>query len=69
MDSGKKIRIGIRWKSIFQDYIEARKKKWFNSRQPLKVTFIGEPAIDDGGPLCEFFKGVFRVVDESRQPV
>ena len=27
----------------------------FNSRQTLKVTFIGEPAIDNGGPRREFF--------------
>ena len=46
---------------MFQDYIEARKKKWFNSRQTLKVTFIGEPAIDDGGPLQEFFTGLLLV--------
>lgn len=58
VDSDKKTRISIRRKSMFQDYIEARKKKWFNSRQPLKVTFIGEPAIDDGGPLREFFTGL-----------
>lgn len=43
---------------MFQDYIKERKKKWFNSRQPLKVTFSGEPAIEDGGPLCEFFTGL-----------
>ena len=46
---------------MFQDYIEARKNKWFNSRQSLKVTFIGEPAIDDGGPLQEFFTGLLLV--------
>lgn len=39
---------------MFQDW----KKKWFNSRQPLKVTFSGEPAIEDGGPLREFFIGL-----------
>lgn len=22
------------------------------------MTFIGEPTIDDGGPLCEFFTGL-----------
>ena len=61
VDSSKKTRISVRRKSMFQDYIEARKKKWFNSRQPLKVTFIGEPAIDDGGPLREFFTGLLLV--------
>ena len=61
VDSSKKTRISVRRKSMFQDYIEARKKKWFNSRQALKVTFIGEPAIDDGGPLREFFTGLLLV--------
>ncbi|XP_044175527.1 G2/M phase-specific E3 ubiquitin-protein ligase-like [Acropora millepora] len=60
VDSSKKTRISVRRKSMFQDYIEARKKKWFNSRQTLKVTFIGEPAIDDGGPLQEFFTEVLK---------
>ncbi|XP_044170891.1 uncharacterized protein LOC114949567 [Acropora millepora] len=60
VDSSKKTRISVRRKSMFQDYIEARKKKWFNSRQTLKVTFIGEPAIDDGGPLREFFTEVLK---------
>ena len=58
LDSGKKTRISIMRKCMFQDYIEERKKKWFNSRQPLKVTFSGEPAIEDGGPLREFFTGL-----------
>lgn len=61
VDFSKKTRISVRRKSMFQDYIEARKKKWFNSRQTLKVTFIGEPAIDDGGPLQEFFTGLLLV--------
>ena len=61
VDSNKKTRISVRRKSMFQDYIEARKKKWFNSRQTLKVTLIGEPAIDDGGPLWEFFTGLLLV--------
>ena len=58
LDSGKKTRISIMRKCMFQDYIKERKKKWFNSRQPLKVTFSGEPAIEDGGQLHEFFTGL-----------
>ena len=57
LDSGKKT-TSIMRKCMFQDYIKERKKKWFNSRQPLKVTFSGEPAIEDGGPLSEFFTGL-----------
>lgn len=52
-------RVSIRRRLIFQDYMDARKKKWFKPKALLKVTFIGEPAVDDGGPRCEFFTGTF----------
>lgn len=55
-----KIRISIRRKSVFDDYLEVVKKMWFNPKQLLKVTFIGEPAIDDGGPRREFFSGLYN---------
>ena len=51
-------RINIRCKSVFEDYLEMAKKKWFNPKQLLKVTFIGEPAVDDGGARREFFSGL-----------
>lgn len=53
---------------MFQDYIKERKKKWFNSRQPLKVTFSGEPAIEDGGPLHEFFTEVLKHIQQHLFP-
>ena len=53
-----KIRISIRWKSVFKDYLETAKKPWFNNERMLKVTFIGELAVDDGGPRREFFSGL-----------
>ena len=53
-----KIRISVRRKSVFKDYLETAKKPWFNYRRMLKVTFIGEPAVDDGGPHREFFSGL-----------
>ena len=28
----------------------------FQDMKGLSITFIGEPAIDDGGPLCELFR-------------
>ena len=27
----------------------------YNETKPLKVTFLGEPAVDEGGPKREFF--------------
>ena len=53
-----KIRISIRWKSAFKDYLETAKKPWFNNERMLKVTFIDELAVDDGGPRREFFSGL-----------
>ena len=50
-------RISVRRSSVFSDYMACRKKKWFKPKGTLKVTFIGEPAIDDGGPKREFFTG------------
>ena len=52
-------KLTVRRKAIFQDYLETRRdpKRHFNPKGVLKVTFIGEPAIDDGGPRREFFSG------------
>jgi hypothetical protein len=51
-------RIAIR---RLHDYMAARKKKWFNLKGTLKVTFIGEPAVDDGGPKRELFSGTMHL--------
>ena len=32
-----------------------KKKKWFKPKAMLKVTCVGEPAVDDGGPKRDFF--------------
>ena len=48
----------VRRRLVFEDYLELVKKMWFNPKQSLKVTFIAEPAIDDGGPSREFFSGL-----------
>lgn len=52
-------RVSIRRRLIFQDYMDTRKKKWFKPKAMLKVTYVGEPAVDDGGPKREFFTGNF----------
>ena len=54
-------RIWVRRRSTFNDYMEARKKKWFQPKGMLKVTFVGEPAADQGGPRREFFTGKYCV--------
>ena len=54
-------RISIRRRFVFKDYMTAREKlklrNRFHPKGQLKFTFIGEPAVDDGGPRREFFSG------------
>ena len=54
-------RVSIRRRFVVKDYITAREKMMqrnrFNPTGLLKITFIGEPAVDDGGPRREFFSG------------
>ena len=47
-------RLSVRCQLIFQDYMDARKKNWLKPIALLKVTFIGEPTVDDGIPRREF---------------
>ena len=51
-------RVTIRRCLMFQDYMDTRKKKWFKPKAMLKV-YVGEPAVDDGGPKRGFFTGNF----------
>ena len=54
-------RVPIRRRFVFKDYLATREKlkqrKRFDRKGQLKITFIGEPAVDDGGPRREFFSG------------
>ena len=55
--SGDEKRINLRRRYIWKDYKDARRKFSVTAADKLKVVFIGEPAIDDGGPKREFFTG------------
>ena len=54
----KVTRLNLRRKYLWVDF----KKYWSNGKVSpadlVKITFIGEPAIDDGGPKREFFSGI-----------
>ena len=63
IDTSKKVKINIRRKYLFKDYVEIRKKPWFRLDRLFKVVFIGEPAEDDGGPRREFFSGLLRLIN------
>ena len=54
----KKIfRIHVRRKFLWEDFLESRKRPWVKPCHTIKVVFLGEAAIDDGGPKREFFTG------------
>ena len=70
-------KIIVRRRHIFHDALIAFKanRDW---KRPLSITFLGEPAVDIGGPCREFLRlliedvcksSFFEGTDESRVPV
>ena len=53
MDS---VRVTVRRKVIWEDFRRAR-NRYYQPDRVLKITFSGEPVVDDGGPKREFFAG------------
>lgn len=55
-------RIYVRRKRLWEDYLHTSKHgKWFKPENHLKVNFIGEPAVDGGGPRREFLSGKVHI--------
>ena len=52
----EKVRINVRRNFLWLDFKRARTNK-VKPEDNLKVVFVGECAIDDGGPKREFFTG------------
>ena len=57
-------RITVRRKKVLEDAL-LYFKKGIPQDKRLKVTFVGEPAIDDGGPLREFFHLLIPAIRRS----
>jgi len=53
-DESKTYRITVRRGHLWQDALRCFERK-FDERSHLRVTFLGEPAVDDSGPRREFF--------------
>ena len=51
-------RVNLRRTFMWNDFKEARMRKRIMPENLVKVVFLGEPAIDDGGPRREFFSGI-----------
>lgn len=54
------VRITVRRKMLWQDFKRTR-NRYYQPDRLLKITFAGEPAVDDGGPKREFFSGTIHV--------
>eukprot|EP00112_Aurelia_sp_Birch-Aquarium-sp1_P025831 Seg8815.1 transcript_id=Seg8815.1/GoldUCD/mRNA.D3Y31 product="hypothetical protein" protein_id=Seg8815.1/GoldUCD/D3Y31 len=50
--------IDVRRKFAWKDYLMCRRRQGFATNAKLRVRFVGEPAVDTGGPLREFFSGL-----------
>lgn len=50
-------RLNVRRKHLWVDFKQAHTKFKLDPSMPIRVVFLGEPAVDDGGPKREFFTG------------
>ena len=50
-------RLYVRRKTMWKDFVDAHKKWWIKWDKTLDITFLDEPAVDDGWPKREFFGG------------
>ena len=57
-------RLNVRRAYLFKDAIKQFSKITFNVYKRLRVVFIGEQAVDDGGPRREFFHFLMREIFE-----
>lgn len=55
-DSDDRQNIPVRRKHIWSDTKRALSRATFQNRKGLSITFVGEPAVDGGGPLREYFR-------------
>ena len=53
VDKDQYTRVVVRRKHLWEDALPQLMK--LNERKYIRVTFIAEPAVDEGGPLREFF--------------
>ena len=54
-DEDDVFRLRVRRRHIMEDSLQLQFKRGIPVSKHLRVTFLGEPAVDAGGPLREFF--------------
>ena len=52
----EEIRVTVQRNHLWSDFSRAR-SDYYSPLNTIKITFSGEPAIDDGGPKHKFFSG------------
>ena len=50
-----RVRLVVRGKHVFEDALHKVRSSDLDLTKHLRITFVGEPAVDAGGPLREFF--------------
>ncbi len=55
-------RIHVRRSNLRSDTMRAFSRPTFNVSKLLKVIFVGEPSVDDGGPRREFFQLIMKEI-------
>ena len=60
------VKIQMRRKKIWKDTLRAFRQQDFTTKKWLQVEFIGEAAVDDGGPRREYFRwGMQEICNNS----
>ena len=59
-----KVRIVVRRSKILYDFLH-RLRNGLDTSKHIRVTFVGEPAVDEGGPLREYFRLVLKAISTS----
>jgi hypothetical protein len=54
-------RLNVRRKHLWVDFKQACVRYKLDPSTPIRIVFLGEPAIDDGGPKREFFSGIYVI--------
>ena len=66
IDNHRIWRITVRRQNVFEDTLRAMKGCVDSEAKCLDVRFLGEPAIDEGGPTREFLRLLMRSIDTNR---
>ena len=62
--SDEKVRIMIHRKHLWSEFLH-KLQNGFDVNKPLKVTFVGKPGVDEGGPFREFLFLLITAISQN----